>query len=99
MPVAARQGFRYKRPMVEPPHETQRIERLMPLAEAQACIDRLVRPFQFGPASKTCGLVTAYDVTAPDTRPQGARALRDGLAVRAEETLDASPYAPVRVDA
>jgi len=89
--------------MVETHSKFQRIERLMPLAEALACIDRLihVHPISITPAasSRTYGVTLAKDVTAPHARPSGARALRDGAAVRAEATLDANSYAPVKIEA
>src|SRR5215471_13714742 len=89
--------------MNDPRPEPQRIERLMPLAEAQACIDRLVyaHPMSMGPVApqRAYGLTLAVEATASQAHPQGARALRDGAAVRAEATLDASSYAPVRIDA
>jgi molybdopterin molybdotransferase len=101
--LTRRPPLRHKSRMAEPPSETQRIERLMPLAEAQASIDRLVcaHPMSIGPVSphRAYGLTLAVDATAPNAYPDGARALRDGAAVRAEATLDASSYAPVRIEA
>src|SRR5262245_35558234 len=74
----------------------QRIERLTPLATALASIDRLataVAPYHSGTDS-ALGLTLAADVTMSQARPAAALALRDGFAVRAEETLDAGSYAP-----
>jgi len=87
--------------MVDPRTETQRIERLMPLADALACIDRLVGPVAPGPVSARTahGLTLAADMTAPRAHPGEPRALRDGVALRAEAALDASAYAPARVAA
>src|SRR5215467_13918418 len=69
----------------------QRIERLTPLAAVLAAIDRLaatVAPYHSGTDS-ALRLTLAADVTVPQARPATALALRDGFAVRAEETLDA----------
>jgi molybdopterin biosynthesis enzyme len=68
----------------------QRIERLMPLTDALACIDRRVAPV---------GRARPGIVTAAAAHPPAAIALRDGVAVRAEATLDASSYAPIPVEA
>jgi molybdopterin molybdotransferase len=68
----------------------QRIGRLLPLADALACIDRLVAPL---------GRARAGLVTATSAHPPAAIALLDGVALRADMTLDASSYAPVRVEA
>jgi molybdopterin biosynthesis enzyme len=82
--------------MADPRSETQRIERLMPLADALACIDRLVSPV----ASRRIGLAQATGLTLAETianrhaHPGSAIALRDGIAVDAAATLDASSYAP-----
>jgi molybdopterin molybdotransferase len=77
-------------------NETQRIARLTPLADVLARIDALVRPVEPRPAERhaAVGRVLAEDVVAPTSRPAAARALRDGFAVRAEATADASSYAP-----
>jgi molybdopterin biosynthesis enzyme len=96
MPVAARQGFGYKSPMVEPQSEVQRIGRLMPLADALACIDRLVKPvaprrIKLGEA---VGLTLAEPIANRYAHPGSAIALRDGVAVDSAATLDASSYAP-----
>jgi molybdopterin biosynthesis enzyme len=74
----------------------QRIERLMPLTDALACIDRLVGPVaphrvKLGAAA---GLTLAEDILCRHAHPGSAIALRDGIAVDAAATLDASPYAP-----
>jgi molybdopterin molybdotransferase len=85
--------------MVDTRDTSQRIERLMPLAEAVACIERLVEPV---PArrveiSEAFGRTLATAVTIAGAHPQAAIALRDGIAVRAEATLDASAYAPAEL--
>ncbi len=73
----------------------QRIERLTPLADVLAVIDAQVTPIapkEIGLAA-ALGRVLANDVRA-DRRPQMALALRDGYALRSEETSDAGSYAP-----
>ncbi|MBV9632434.1 MAG: molybdopterin-binding protein [Xanthobacteraceae bacterium] len=72
----------------------QRIERLTPLADVLTAIDRQVTPIaptQVDPASAR-GRVLAHDIDA-DQRPPVALALRDGYALRSEETADAGSYA------
>src|SRR5690349_18666093 len=105
MPAAARQGSGsldrpaptpHIHPMVEPGPDIQRIDRLMPLAEAQACIERLVAPVaprRIG-LGDAAGLTLAEDVVSRQAHPGSAIALRDGVAVEAATTLDASSYAP-----
>jgi molybdopterin molybdotransferase len=83
--------------MAEPPSETQRIASLMPLADALACIDRMVtfaRPRAVEPAL-AFGRRLAGDIILEQVRPMSAIALRDGVALSADATLDASSYAPV----
>jgi molybdopterin molybdotransferase len=87
--------------MVEPRSEIQRIERLMPLADAVACVDRMVKPVapravRLGAA---LGRMSAAPVAVAKAHPSMAVALRDGFAVVAETTLDASSYAPLMLDA
>jgi len=76
--------------------EIQRIERLMPLADALACIDRLLTPVTARPVEcgKAFGRCLAGDITTAQARPMSAIALRDGIALSADATLDASSYAP-----
>jgi molybdopterin molybdotransferase len=83
--------------MVELSERAQRIARLMPLSDAMVCIDRLVAPVapRRIETAAALGRTLAADVTAPRARPATALALRDGIAVRADATLDASSYAPV----
>jgi molybdopterin molybdotransferase len=77
-------------------NKTQRIARLTPLSDVLARIDALVRPVEPRPVQRQAavGRVLAEDVVAPAGLPTAARALRDGFAVRAETTADASAYAP-----
>jgi molybdopterin molybdotransferase len=82
--------------MIETLTGLQRIERLLPLAEALACIDRLVacvtpRRVEH---SRAFGRCLAGDISAVRPHPPYAIALRDGVALGADATLDASPYAP-----
>ncbi len=82
--------------MIEPLTGLQRIERLMPLADALACIDRLVtwvtpRRVEHRNALGRC---LAGDISPARPHPPHAIALRDGVALSADATLDASPYAP-----
>jgi molybdopterin biosynthesis enzyme len=82
--------------MVDLRDAAQRIERLTPLAEALAGIDQLVAPVaaRSVEAQAACGRILAADIAAAGAHPAAALALRDGIAVLAEATLDASPYAP-----
>ena len=86
--------------MVAPPLLTQRIARLTPLADALASIDRLVAPvapWRIGLA-KAAGLTLAENIVNRYAHPGSPIALRDGIAIGADATLDASSYAPVRLD-
>ena len=87
--------------------DIQRIARLTPLADVLASFDLAIMPVapREELLSKAAGLALASDVVAKSGHPRCALALRDGYAVRSEETLDASSYAPallsgkpVRVD-
>jgi molybdopterin biosynthesis enzyme len=74
----------------------QRIAKLTPLADVLARIDALVKPVaerERAPVA-TAGRVLARDVVLP-RHPRVPLALRDGWAVSAEATADASAYAPV----
>jgi len=76
---------------------TQRISKLMPLAEVFRKIDALVmpvRPHEIG-LGAACGRVLAAKILAPFTLPERPVALRDGWAVRADQIADASAYSPV----
>ncbi len=74
----------------------QRIARLTPLADALAAIDALVRPVQTREAAVAAALgrVLGADAVVANSRPVRALALRDGWAIRSEETADAGSYAP-----
>src|SRR4051794_22366923 len=76
--------------------DIQRITRLTPLADVLASFDLAIMPVapREELLSKAVGLALASDVVAKSGHPRGALALRDGYAVRSEETLDASSYAP-----
>ena len=73
----------------------QRIERLTPLAEVLARVDADVRPVfaRELPVAQAAGRILAEHVRA-GPHPRQALALRDGFAIRSEETNDAGSYAP-----
>jgi molybdopterin biosynthesis enzyme len=76
--------------------ELQRIARLTPLADVLASFDIgvvAVDPRETTVAAAV-GRTLAADVAAPAGRPSAPLALRDGFALRAELTTDASTYAP-----
>jgi molybdopterin molybdotransferase len=74
----------------------QRISRLTPLADVLAAIDRGVSPVEPGscPLAQALGCTLAEDVTAP-LLPRSPIALRDGYAVEAAASSDASSYVPI----
>jgi len=76
--------------------DIQRIARLTPLADVLASFDLAIAPVapREEALGKAAGLALASDVVAKSGHPRCALALRDGFAVRSEETLDASSYAP-----
>jgi molybdopterin biosynthesis enzyme len=76
--------------------ETQRIVRLTPLADVLASFDLSVAPVapREEALAAAVGLPLAADVRIGAARPAAAVALRDGYAVRAETTGDATSYAP-----
>jgi molybdopterin biosynthesis enzyme len=82
--------------MADPHSEIQRIERLLPLADAVARIERLVAPVRPRPVApaRAFGRCLAGDIIFAQARPMSAIALRDGVALSADATLDASSYAP-----
>jgi molybdopterin molybdotransferase len=88
-------------PMVVDPKAGQRIARLTPLADAVAAIGALARPVEPRDADigQALGRVLAADASSPKRLPAAALALRDGWAVRSEETLDAGSYAPALLSA
>jgi molybdopterin biosynthesis enzyme len=82
------------------PSGNQRISRLTPLGSILALIDAkvaAVAPRRCAPAA-ALGATLAEDVVAP-MLPRQALALRDGYAVDAAATTDASSYAPVPLTA
>jgi molybdopterin molybdotransferase len=81
--------------------EPQRIARLTPVSDVLERIDALVRPVtpRAAPRHLAIGRTLAEDVVAQAGLPAVARALRDGFAVRAEATTDASAYAPAPLSA
>ncbi len=76
--------------------ELQRIARLTPLADVLASFDISVGPVtpRAEDLRRALGRTLAADAVAPEARPQQPVALRDGFAVRADLTTDASSYAP-----
>src|SRR5450631_117481 len=82
--------------MIAETQATQRIARLTPLDEVLALIDALVAPVapREVESGVALGRVLAGDLIAT-RRPGAPVALRDGWAVDAELTTDASAYAPV----
>src|SRR5258707_197457 len=79
-----------------PDSDIQRIARLTPLAEVLASFDLSIRPVapREEMLAKAAGLALAADIIATSGHPPAALALRDGFALRSEQTLDASSYAP-----
>ena len=77
--------------------ELQRIARLTPLADVLASFDIGVGPVE--PREETVaaaiGKTLATDIAAAASHPEFALALRDGFAVRAEFTTDATSYTPL----
>jgi molybdopterin biosynthesis enzyme len=73
----------------------QAIDRLTPLAEVLAMVDRGAKPVTPGrlEVAMAAGRTLAADVVAP-TRPSAAMALHDGWALSADVTLGAGGYAP-----
>jgi molybdopterin molybdotransferase len=78
----------------------QRIARLTPLNDVLARVDALVKPVAPCEVATgaAAGRVLAGDVSAAP-RPRAPLALRDGWAVHAELTTDASSYAPAPLPA
>lgn len=75
----------------------QRLARLTPLVEALHHIDRCVAPVAPRIVEITAApnrVLAATDIAVTEPMPLIPLALRDGWAVRAEATLDASSYAP-----
>jgi molybdopterin molybdotransferase len=79
--------------------ELQRIARLTPLADVLSSFDigvQAVVPREEAIA-QALGLTLAADVAAPSAHPAAAMALRDGFAVRADTTTDATSYTPLPI--
>jgi molybdopterin biosynthesis enzyme len=76
--------------------EIQRIARLTPLADVLASFDLSIGPVEprEEAVGDALGLTLAASAVIGERHPERALALRDGYAVRAETTLDASSYAP-----
>lgn len=74
----------------------QRLGKLVALEEAITQIAAAVEPVAPLQASiaAACGAVLAHDIVATSDVPRVPIAARDGFAVRADETLGASPYGP-----
>jgi molybdopterin molybdotransferase len=80
-------------------HELQRITQFTPLADVLALIAARVRtvPEQSLKPAAALGRILAQDITLEVSLPSATIALRDGWAIKAEHTADASPYAPAPV--
>jgi len=87
--------------MVAYPEAGQRIKRLIPLAAALSTIETLVRPVEPREADieAALGRALAADAVSPTAQPAVALALRDGWAVKSDETTDAGSYAPAPLSA
>src|SRR3954471_21569289 len=87
--------------MVEETDNPQRIAKLTPLSDVLARLDGLVRPVppRASDLSGALGSTLAEDVVASAPVPAAARALRDGWAVRADQTTNAVPVAPAPLPA
>jgi molybdopterin biosynthesis enzyme len=88
--------------------EVQRIARLTPLADVLASFDLSIGPVaaREEAVARAIGRTLAADIVVAAGHPKAALALRDGFALRSEQTVDASSYAPaplspapIRVDA
>jgi molybdopterin biosynthesis enzyme len=77
--------------------ELQRIARLTPLADVLNGFQTSISPVEprDEALAAAVGRTLAADVAIAEPRPARALALRDGFAVRADLTTDASAYAPV----
>lgn len=87
--------------MVVDRHRDQRITRLAPLADVLSFLHVKVKRVAARrmDVAAAAGRILAQDVTAPQEMPSQAIALRDGYALRAETTADASPYGPAPLPA
>jgi molybdopterin biosynthesis enzyme len=82
--------------MAEPWTSPQRLARLTPLADLLSLIDTAVGSVAVVEMTpeKAIGLALARDVVIATPLPHRPIALADGVALRADETLDAGSYAP-----
>jgi molybdopterin molybdotransferase len=79
--------------------DLQRIARLTPLADVLSSFDigvQAVEPREESIAG-ALGKTLAADIAAPSAHPATAMALRDGFAVRADTTTDATSYTPLPI--
>ena len=76
--------------------DIQRIAKLTPLAAVLESFQTTVDPVEPREAAlaDAVGRTLAADVAIAEARPKAALALRDGYALRADATTDASSYAP-----
>jgi len=76
--------------------EIQRIARLTPLADVLSSFDLSIGPVaaREEAVARAIGLTLAADAIVEDGHPKTALTLRDGYALRSEQTTDASSYAP-----
>jgi molybdopterin molybdotransferase len=82
------------------PHDGSRLEALTPLDDALARLRGVVDPVERTerlPVTSAAGRVLAADVTARRAVPHYDCAARDGFAVRASATTDATARSPVRL--
>lgn len=87
--------------MVAQSESAQRIERLTPFGDGLARIDAVVKPVAARTEALAAarGCVLAEDVAVATARPRAPIALRDGFAVSADATTDASAYTPAMLAA
>ena len=87
--------------MVAYPEAGQRITRLIPLAGALSMIETLVRPVEPREADidAALGRTLAADAAPSAAQPAVTLALRDGWALKSDETIDAGSYAPAPLSA
>ena len=82
------------------PSKMRPFGKTIPIEEARAIIDRVVRPLERTesvPLDQANGRVLAEDLISNADVPPFARAAMDGYAVRAEDTAGASPATPRRL--
>ena len=82
------------------PSKMRPFGKTIPIEEARAIIDRVVRPLERTenvPLDQANGRVLAEDLISSADVPPFSRAAMDGYAVRAEDTAGASPATPRRL--